>query len=304
MKRSTILPWSLWAAAVVLLIGLVSTCAKAADASKPFIVEIVEFQGEIGSGMAASAAKMVESINDNPRIKAVVLVVNTPGGGAVASAAIYEELGKLKVPVIGWCDHLCASGGMYLLMAPSVKFIGVRSETIAGSIGVIGQITRFNRLLEWAKIDNETYTSGSHKDMGNPTRAAREEEKKYIQGIINELALRFYEVVGKSRKITDWDAVKTGRIFIGAEAVKVGLADAVLSREAVIAKAKELSGQKLIFTRDEMKKMSSAADAAPVVYRPTLPPMSMGDTAWLIETLKEIRQGDSVTFAYRLPYRF
>lgn len=296
--------WRRIAAWVVIAITVVwVTGAYAEQQAKPSIVEVVEISGEIGPHTAAQMSKMVETVNENQRVKALVLVMNSPGGGAVASAASYDELGKIKVPVVGWCDQMCASGGMYILMSPTVKHIGVRSETIAGSIGVIGQITRFNRLLEWAKIDNETYVSGSLKDAGNSSRAARDDERKYIQSIISDLAVRFYAVVGKTRKVTNWDAVKTGRIFIGEEAVKVGLADAVMDREEAIKKAKELSGAKLIFTREEMKKMSKAADDHAVYSAPPIAPQ-MGDVAALIEIIKEVREGESVSFSYKLPYRF
>ena len=288
------------------LVHFAARATAAEDApGKPSILEVVELSGEIGPATASLAQKMVEQVNENKRIKAVLLVVNTPGGGAVASAAVYEELSKLKVPVVVWCDHMCASGGMYLAMAPSVKYIGVRSETIAGSIGVVANVTRFNRLLDWLRIDNETFVSGNLKDAGNPTRAGREDERKYLQGIISSLAESFYQVVGKSRKVKDWPEVKTGRIFIGAEAVKVGLADAVMTREQAIKKAKDLSGAKLIFTKDEMKKMSAVADESSPYMRPVVVPMSQfGDVPALVEIVKEIRAGESVRFEYRMPYRF
>jgi protease-4 len=270
-------------------------------------VEVVELSGEISARTAEIAMQTVEKLNDNPKVKAIVLVVDTPGGGAIASSALYEELSKLRVPVVGWCNSLCASGGMYLLMAPSVKYIGVRNETIAGSIGVIMQITRFNRLLDWAKVDNETYASGSLKDSGSPTRAVKEGEREYLQGIVNELAERFYGVVGKARPKAKnhWAEIKSGRIFIGSQAVRVGLADGVITKEQAILKAKELSGSKLIFTREELKKMSAQAEAGTVYTAPALAPQtSFGDVPWLIETLKEIRQGETVRIEYRMPYKF
>lgn len=276
-------------------------------ATRPDIVEVVELSGEINGSTASQALRTVEALNDNPKVKAVVLVVDTPGGGAIASSAIYEELSKLRVPVVGWCNSLCASGGMYLLMAPSVKYIGVRNETIAGSIGVIMQITRFNRLLDWLKVDNETYASGSLKDAGNGTRARHDAERDYLQSIVKDLAARFYGVVDKARPNAKghWDEIKTGRIFIGADAVRVGLADGVISKEQAIQRAKELSGSKLIFTREELKKMSTAAEAGTVYTAPALAPQTgLGDVASLIEMAKEIRAGDSVKIEYRLPYKF
>lgn len=284
------------------------TPASAAEASapgKPAIVEIVELKGIISDVTAASMARMAENIKENKRIKALLLVVNTPGGGAVASAAVYEELSKLEIPVVGWCDSVCASGGMYVLMAPSVKHIGMRTETIAGSIGVVMNVTRFNRLLDWLRIDNQTFVSGHLKDSGSPVRPGNDADTAYLQSIIGDLAKNFYGVVGKSRKITNWSAVKTGRIFIGEQNVAVGLADSVMTKEQAIAKAKELSGEKLIFTRDEMKKMSEAAHESTLYLNPPVQPMTQfGDLPALIEIVKEIRAGESVRFEYLMPYHF
>lgn len=282
------------------------TFCGAVFAQKPDIVEVVEINGEIHAGAAANIAQIVDNINDNAKVKAVVLVLDTPGGSVTASSAIYEDLSRLKVPVIVWCLSLCASGGVYAAMSPSVKWIAVRSETIGGSVGVVMSSMRFHRLLAWAKIDPKTYRSGHLKDAGNPTRPIEEAEDKYLQELIDALAQKFYAIVGKSRKITAWEEVKTAKIFIGQDIVRVGLADAVMSKAQVIAKAKELSGSKTIFTREELKKMSSAAHGGDSSYSLPLPQPShgFGDVPWLIETAKEVMGGQSVKFAYRLPYSF
>lgn len=287
-------------------IFLAAIMGEARAADKPDILEIITIAGEIDGGTAVEVTKEVDRINENKRVKAVLLIVDTPGGGAIASSAIYEELGKLKVPVVGWCDSLCASGGMYVLMAPSVKYVGVRSETISGSIGVIMHVMRFNRLLDWAHIDSETYKSGPVKDAGSPFKAAEDYERAYLQGIVSELASRFYSIVEKSRgtRIKDWQAVREARIFIGDQGVKVGLVDEVMKAKN---KAKQLSGSSLIFTRDEIKKMSKDGDS-PNRWEnePPLPApraQGFGDVAWLIEELKRIESGSSVVVKYRMPYQ-
>lgn len=278
---------------------------REALAQKPDILEVISITGEIHSGTAEMIAGEVEKINENNKVKAVLLILDTPGGGVVASGSIYEDLGRIKAPVVVWCMSMCASGGVYAAMAKSVKYIGVRNETIGGSVGVVMQMMKFNRLLSWAMLDPKTYRSGHLKDAGNPTRAMEEAEDKYLQGIVDGLAVKFYNIVEKSRKIKDWDAVKSARIFIGPEIVAVGLADAVATKAEVIAKAKELSGSKTIFTREELKKMSSAADGHTTYSAPPLSPKSVyGDVPWLIETAKEVMSGESVKFAYRLPYQF
>lgn len=270
---------------------------------KPDIIEVIDIQGEIGEFTATAIAGTVEKINDNKQVKGVLLIVNSPGGGAVASSNVYEELSKIKVPVVAWCSSVCASGGLYVMMAPSVKYVALRNESISGSVGVVMNVTRFHRLLEWAKIDNETFKSGVLKDAGNPTREMSSADRKYLQSIIDELAERFYAVVAKSRTIKDWNAVKSARIFIGKQAVDVGLADGVMTRDQAVRKVKELSGSKLIFTRDEMKKISTMAHD-PGYEVPQTEPKYLTDISFLVDMLKEIKAGESVTIEYKMPYKF
>jgi len=292
--------------AVVLLAGMMLWAGSAWAIEQPDILEVVELTGEIGDGAVTRMQQLVESVEANPKVRAVLLVVDSPGGGAISSANLYEELGRLKVPVVGWCSNVCASGAIYALMAPSVKYIAVRNEAISGSVGVIANVARYHRLLDWAKIDVETYRSGTLKDAGNPTRATEDAERAYIQSIIDELAARFYRVVEKGRPgIKDWASIRSARIYIGDQAVDIGLADAVLSRAQAITKAKDLSGSKLIYTREELKKMSKAAEGpGNGSWRYEAPMGPYGDLPWLVEQLKEIRAGSSVRFEYRMPWRF
>lgn len=299
-------------AALMLAVSVIVSCAPstvyAQAPAKPDIIEVIDISGEIDANTATVIAATVEKINETPKVKGVLLVVNSPGGGASASAVIYQELAKIKVPVVGFCEYLCASGGVYALMAPSVKYIGVRDEAIGGSVGVIGQITRFNRLLEWAKVDNETFKSGPLKDAGNPTRAGTPEDTKYIQSIIDTLATKFYAVVVKARPKASMDEIKTARIFIGADIVRVGLADAVMTRDQALTKLKELSKSKNAFTRDELRKLTKDASEAAsmsgagVVIRNEASWLDHAST--LMGLLKEIHSGESVKFAYRMPYSF
>lgn len=291
--------------------GLLAACGLTfvtpALAQKPDILEVVELTGEIHGGMAEMVARKVDEINDNAKVKAVLLVVDSPGGSVTASSALYEDLSRIKVPVVVWCQSMCASGGVFLAMAPSVKHIAVRAETIGGSVGVVMQMMRFNRLLDWLKVDPKTYRSGHLKDSGNPTRAMEEAEDKYLQSIVSELAEKFYALVAKARPgITPaaWAEIKTARIFIGQDVVRAGLADAVASKAQVIAKAKELSGSKVIFTREELKKMSTAADGHAAYQAPVRVQQPYGDVAWLIEQAKEIVGVESVRFSYMMKEKF
>lgn len=276
--------------------------------SRPYIVDTIQVSGEIDDSTVADIKKQVQQINDNPRVKAVVLELNSPGGGSAASAASYEELSKIKVPVVAWCDQLCASGAYYIAMSPAVKFIGLRQEALTGSVGVIMHLTRYSRLLEFLKIDSETHASGSLKDSGDPSKAPSADEEKYLQSIVDALAKRFYAVVAKARpNVKSWDQVKTGRVFIGEEAVGLGLVDGVMDLDGAIKKAKSISGVKMIFTRDEMKRMSQLADQPSSLKAPALKPLSQGwesDLHQLVSLIMEAKSGEAAVFQYRMPIRF
>jgi signal peptide peptidase SppA len=306
----TVLPKWPWVIilAVALAGALAPTLARAQITSKPDLVEVLEIRGHINGHTASAIKAQVETINENPKVKAVLLVVDTPGGGSSASDVLYHELAKIKAPVVGFCEYVCASGGVYALMSPSVKFIAVRPETWGGSVGVVGTMTRYNRLLEWAKIDTTTFKSGEFKDTGNPTRGITDRDQKYFQDIVDQLAGRFYEIVQKARPKADMAELKTAKVFVGERIVKVGLADAVMSREEVEKKAKELSGSKLIFTREEIKKMSrDANEGHNTVYEAPRHRMSRGwesDLSTMVDLIQEIRGGESVRFEYRMTYQF
>jgi signal peptide peptidase SppA len=274
--------------------------------NSPDILEIMDITDVINDKSAEKVADKVKDINQNKRIRAVLLTVNSPGGGVVASSNINEELSKLRVPVVAWCNSECASGGMYVLMNKSVKFIGVRKETIAGSIGVVMSMTKYNRLMDWARLDNEVYKSAPLKDAGNPGRETTDADRAYFQSIINSLAADFYGIIKDSRgdKITDWDAVKSARIFFGQEAVKVGLVDGVITYEEAERKAKELSGSKAIYTREEMKKMAKVAGDDSGGYLHYSAPELPMNLDGLLSTLHDIQLGETVRFEYLAPYHF
>lgn len=298
--------------ALALAIAFSPLNARAQAPAKPDIIEVIEISGEISNFTATQMKSTVEKLNDTVKVKGVLLVVNSPGGGATASANLYSELAKIKVPVVGFCDSFCASGGIYALMAPSIKYVGVRDEAMMGGVGVIARVTRYHRLLDWAKIDNETYVSGPLKDMLNPTRAAREDERKVIQGMIDDLAQRFFVVVQKARPKANMQAIKTAGLFISDEAVRVGLADKVMTYEDALAKVKALSGSKNAFTREELRKITKdASEAAGMSGAGVFAPRAdgwtdraLGHADTLMEVLKEIRSGTTVNFEYRTHYRF
>lgn len=277
--------------------------------TKPDILETIQIKGEIDQDMWQRVGAQVKAVNTNPRVKAVLIVVDSPGGGVTASEEIREEFDGLKVPAVAFCNSMCASGGMYILMSKQVKFIALRDATIAGSIGVFAEVQHYDRLLNWAKIDTSVFKSGdpatSVKDAGDPSQPMSDADAKFFQNLVNDLADRFWGLVTSHRKIADVTAMKTATVFIGAAAVREGLADAVMTQDQAEEKAKELSGSKAIYTKDEMQKMAQSVsgdsndDAG---NRSTMPTLS-DNLNWMIGQARSMLATQRVTIKYELPYR-
>ncbi len=192
---------------------------------------------DVGSGTAWAPAdydhqlflKQLDTILHDRTVQAIVLSVNSPGGGAIESAEIHEKLVQIKnernIPIYVSMGGVAASGGYYIA-APADKIYAHR-ETITGSIGVIMSSYNFSQLAENFGIEFETIKSGEHKDMFSGTRATTDEEKAMMQEMINDSYEVFVDVVEQGRGMSEADvkAVADGRILGGSQAVKAGLVD-------------------------------------------------------------------------------
>nr|WP_106780417.1 signal peptide peptidase SppA [Lysinibacillus timonensis] len=171
----------------------------------------------------------LENILHDQSIQAVVLSVNSPGGGAIESAEIHEKLIEIKeqrkIPIYVSMGSMAASGGYYI-SAPADKIFAHR-ETITGSIGVIMSSYNFSQLAENLGIEFETIKSGEHKDMFGGTRPTTEEEKAMMQDMINDSYEVFVDVIEQGRDMSEQEVkqVADGRIVGGSQAIEAGLVD-------------------------------------------------------------------------------
>ncbi len=155
-------------------------------------------------------------------VKAVVLRVNSPGGGVAASQEIYEAVKKVrtegKKKVVVSMSSVGASGAYYVACAADKIF--ANPGTITGSIGVIAEWYNYGELLEWAKLKSVVFKSGDLKDAGSPTRPLTEKEKAYFQSLINNMFNQFVTAVATSRHMDEAIVRKLadGRVFTGQEA--------------------------------------------------------------------------------------
>lgn len=162
-------------------------------------------------------------------VKAIVLEVNSPGGGVVESAQIYKEIKEIQndtsKPIYVSMGSMAASGGYYI-SAPAEK-IFVNKETMTGSIGVIMQSINYGKLAEEYGVEFVTIKSGPYKDIMSPTREMTEVERKMLQEMLNDSYEDFVDIIEEGRDMTEAEvkAVADGRILNGRQAIEAGLAD-------------------------------------------------------------------------------
>ncbi|WP_075620068.1 signal peptide peptidase SppA [Paenisporosarcina indica] len=181
----------------------------------------------------------LEMIKEDDSIEAVVLQVNSPGGGVVESAQIYDKIKEVQdevgVPFYVSMGSMAASGGYYI-SAPADK-IFVNKETLTGSIGVIMESVNYGKLAEKYGVDFVTIKTGPYKDIMSPTREMTKDELAMLQEMINESYETFVDIIEEGRGMTEAEvkAVADGRIMNGRQAIDAGLADEYGYLEDVIA---------------------------------------------------------------------
>lgn len=171
----------------------------------------------------------LNNIYEDPTVKGVVLTVNSPGGGVVESADIYDAIQEIQadreIPFYVSMGGMAASGGYYI-SAPAEK-IFVNRETITGSIGVIMESMNYAKLAEKYGIDFNTIKTGPYKDIMSGSREMTDEERDMLQEMINDSYERFVEIIAEGRNMTEAEVKKVadGRILNGRQAIEAGLAD-------------------------------------------------------------------------------
>lgn len=186
----------------------------------------------------------LDEAESNPDVKAILIRVNSPGGSAAASQEIYEELKKVEKPVVVSVSETCASGAYYISAAAD-SIIANRSSSV-GSIGVIMQIPNFEGLFEQLGIEYVTIKQGEFKDVGSPDRPITEEETRMLEAQLKEIYEQFISDVADSRgmEISEVRELATGWVYLGTEALDLGLIDQIGNYKDAIEAAAELGGIK------------------------------------------------------------
>lgn len=206
------------------------------------------FFGVGGPGMLVALKDRLLAAEKNPRLKAVILRIDSAGGTVTASDLIYHEIVKFKekkqIPVVAMLQDVGASGALYLAMAADEIY--ALPTTITGSIGVVITLPAFYELGEKIGLEMRIIKAGENKDLGTPWRELSLEERAIFQRMVDEMSERFHGVIMKSRAEKGLTAEELatygdGRVFAGQVAAEIGLIDGVGYPEDVIERAKALA---------------------------------------------------------------
>ena len=198
------------------------------------------------SGLITDSEGTIEQLKKfakDDSVKAIVVRLNTPGGGVGPSQEIYEEVRKIrgKKVVVASMGALAASGGYYIACGADKIF--ANPGTITGSIGVLMQFVNVKDLIEKIGVKGFVIKSGSFKDTGSPVREMSPEERKLLQNVIDNVHSQFVNAVVEGRKLPREDvlAIADGRILSGEQAKELGLVDVLGNQEDAVAEAGKMA---------------------------------------------------------------
>ena len=207
-------------------------------------VQVVDIEGElVDSRFIIDQLKRYE---DTDSIKAILLNINSPGGGVAVAQELYTEVKRLREKkgktIVAYFSSTGASGAYYV--ACGANKIIANPGTIVGSIGVIAEFVNYQELMEWAKLKEVVFKTGEFKDTGSPTRALTDREKTYFQGLIDDMYVQFLEAVasGRSMDLPEVRTLADGRVFTGRDAKQRKLIDEIGNFQDAVDLTARLAG--------------------------------------------------------------
>ncbi len=224
------------------LLWLIGRSGKSAGFAFSDRIAVIEIKGVISQSTEIVAA--INQYADDEGVKAIILRVDSPGGGVGPSQEIYREVikARAKKKVVTSMGSVAASGGYYIACASDLIF--ANPGTITGSIGVVMQFSSFEDLLKKIGVKGIVIKSGEHKDIGSPFREMTSQERVLMQEVLDKVHQQFIQAVADGRKM-DRDKVAqyaTGRIFTGEQAKEYGLVDRMGNLEDAIDATAKMVG--------------------------------------------------------------
>ena len=193
---------------------------------------VVEIKGEIAAGADASAEFVNAALKaafEDEGAKAVVLLINSPGGSPVQAGMMNDEIRRLKAkhkkPVYAVVEETCASAAYYIAVAADQIFVDKAS--IVGSIGVLMDSFGFTGLMDKLGVERRLLTAGENKGFLDPFSVQTEKQRTFAQSMLNQIHEQFIAVVktGRGKRLKETPEMFTGLFWTGQQAIELGLAD-------------------------------------------------------------------------------
>jgi len=231
---------------VVILIAISVAIGSGDSADFAFSdrIQVVDIEGVLLQSQPI--LEQLKRYEDSDSVKAILLNVDSPGGGVAVSQEIYAEVKRLREKkdkkIIAYLSSTGASGAYYVACAADK--IVANPGTIVGSIGVIAEWVNYADLLEWAKVKEVVFKTGEFKDTGSPSRPLTENERKYFQGLIDDMYVQFVEAVssGRNMGLEEVRSLADGRVFTGRDAKQRKLIDEIGNFQDAVDLTAKLAG--------------------------------------------------------------
>ena len=209
------------------------TIKKDLGVDSKYHTAVIDVVGVIAEDKDSNAADIIESLRDavkDKNTKGIILHSNSPGGSPVQSAYVYEEIRNIKkehpdLPVYAVVSDICASGCYYIASASDKIF--VNQSSLIGSIGVLMDGFGFVDIMQKMGVERRLLTAGAHKAMLDPFSPPKEDETKYMQGLLDQVHQQFISAVksGRGDRLKETPDMFSGLVWTGEAGVKLGVAD-------------------------------------------------------------------------------
>jgi protease-4 len=207
-------------------------------------IALIDLRGVLADGERLTSLLDVYSKQGN--IKAVIIRIDSPGGGVAPAQEIYREIQRIRKqkPVVAYMGNVAASGGYYVACA--AEKIVASPGTLTGSIGVIMRFSNWEELLKKLGVDMVVIKSGQFKDIGSPNRKMTREEQDLLDQVVRDVHDQFIRDVAAARKLPmdRVRAIADGRIMTGRQAKELGLVDELGNFKDAVEIAKKLANIK------------------------------------------------------------
>ena len=252
-------------------------------------IAVLDVQGVIFQ--AKPFVDQLKKYGDDSSVKAIILRIDSPGGGAAASQEMYDAVKRIrdqkKKMIVASIQTVGASGAYYI--ASGATKIYANRASIVGSIGVIAEWINYGDLLRWAKLKEVIFTAGELKDAGDPAREMTPAEQAYLQSLVNEMYGQFIRDVadGRKMKVDDVKGMASGRVWTGEQAIGLKLIDQIGGFQNAVeetAKAVGIRGEPSLVHPEEKKR--------------TLADILFGDVSQLLPAQARMLQTNNPGFFY------